>query len=121
MLLLAHRQLDDAFRRQVAGVQDHLLVGDGSVVDAKAAALDLAARLAVGGDEAGPDEQREHADAGVKFAARNFHRRQVFRDRAFLKSLPRGFGGRVGGIAAVQQRGRLGRQHLLGLVDLAAL
>ena len=76
-----------------AGIQRHLLVGDGNVVDAQAAALDLAPRLAVGGNEARLDEGGEHADAGIKFAARNFHCRQVFGDRAFLKRLPRGLCG----------------------------
>ena len=54
----------------------------------------------------------------VQLAARNFDRRQALGERAFLESLLRGLGGLVGGVAAVQQRGRLGRQHLLGLVDL---
>ena len=36
--------------------QHHLLVGDGGVVDLQAAALDLTARFAVRGDEAGLDE-----------------------------------------------------------------
>jgi hypothetical protein len=47
--------------------------------------------------------------------------RKAFGDQAFLKRLPRGFGGGVGRIAAVQQRGRFSRQHLLGLVDLGTL
>ena len=47
MALLAERQLDHALRRQRGGRQNHLLVGDGRVVDLEAAALDLAAGLAV--------------------------------------------------------------------------
>ena len=37
------------------------------------------------------------------------------------KVCARGLGGSFGLVAAVQQRRRLGRQHLLGLVDLGAL
>src|ERR1700726_1373998 len=54
--LLAHRQLDHAFRRQVGRLQHHLLVGDRSIVDAQATALDLAPRLAIGCDKARSDE-----------------------------------------------------------------
>src|SRR3954467_3084829 len=49
VLLLAERQLDHAFRRQVGRRQRHLLVGDGLVVDAQAAAPDLAPCFPVGG------------------------------------------------------------------------
>ena len=64
---------------------------------------------------------RQHAERPLPARRRDFHRRQAFRDRALLEGLPRGFGGGVGCVAAVQQRGRLRRQHLLGLVDLGAL
>src|SRR5256885_1628842 len=77
VLLLTHRELDDAFGREIARVEDHLLVTHGSIIDTKSAALDLAARLAVRCDEAGLDEHRQDADAGLKFAARNFHRRRL--------------------------------------------
>ncbi len=87
----------------------------------QAAALDLAARFAVRADQAGPDEGGEHADARLELGARDLDRRQRLRERAFLEGAARGLGGFVGGGAAVHQRGRLGRQHLLGLVDLLAL
>ena len=58
---------------------------------------------------------------GSKFALRNFNGRQALGNCAFLKRLPRRFGCLIGGVAAVQQGGCFGRQHLLGLVDLAAL
>ena len=88
------------------------------VVDAQASAFDLASRLAIGGDEAGLDEGREHADPRIKFVLRNFNRRQVLRDRAFLEGLARGFRRLPRGVRAMQQRGRGIRQRLLGLVDL---
>src|SRR4030081_1772786 len=87
---LAKRQLDHAFRREVTKLQHHLLVADGDIVDAQTAALDLAPRLAIGGDKARLDEQRQDADAGFEFATGNFHRGKTFAERAFLKSLPRG-------------------------------
>src|SRR6185437_12916227 len=68
--LLAKGKLDHVFRGEVGTRQRHLLVGDGNIVHAQAAALDLAPRLAVGGDQAGLDESREYADASFKFAAR---------------------------------------------------
>src|SRR6476646_1633157 len=67
--LPAERELDDALRCEVFSRQHHLLVRDSDVVDAQAAALDLAPCLAVGGDQACPDEGREHAGAGVEFGA----------------------------------------------------
>src|ERR1700722_5062204 len=69
--LLAKRQFYYAFRRQVLGLQDHLLVGNGDVVDAQTAAFDLTPRLAIRRHEAGLDERRQHADAGVELAAGN--------------------------------------------------
>ena len=121
MALLAQRQLDHAFRREIAAIQRHLLVGDRGIVDAQATALDLAARLAIRCDQARFDEQPEHAGAGFEFGVRNLDRRQAFGDGAFLKGLPRGFGRGIGRVAAVQQRGCFRRQHLLGFVDLGAL
>ena len=47
--------------------------------------------------------------------------RQILRQRALLERLARRLGRLLGRRAAVQQRGRLGREHLLGLVDLRAL
>src|SRR4030095_10160030 len=63
----------------------------------------------------------EHAESGFEFLARNFDGRQRFGKRAFLKGAPRGFGRLLGGGAAVQQRGRLGRQDLFSLVQLLPL
>src|ERR1700674_3792734 len=83
--LLAERQFYNAFGREILEREHHLLVLNDHIVDAETAALDLAAGLAIRRDKAGPDEQRQHADAGFEFGARNFHARQVFRDPAFLK------------------------------------
>src|ERR1700676_1243782 len=119
--LLADGQFYHAFRCEIPRLQHHLFVGHGNVVDAKTAALDLTTRLAVGGDEAGLDEQPQHAAAGFEFGAGNFDTRKVFRDPAFLKGLPCGFRRRVGRVRAVQQRGRGISERLLGFVDLRAL
>src|SRR3979411_2804449 len=82
--LLAKGQLDHAFRREVRGLQDHLLVANSGIVDAKTAALALTARPAVCRAKTGFDEQRQHADAGLESSARNFYRGKVFGDRAFF-------------------------------------
>ena len=66
MALLAERQFDHAFRRQIRVRQRHLLVGDGSIINPQSAALDLPARLAIGGDEARLDEGRQNARAGCR-------------------------------------------------------
>jgi len=47
VLLLAERELDDAFRRQILCAQRHLVVGDGGIVDFEAAGLDLTAGITV--------------------------------------------------------------------------
>ena len=98
------------------------LMDDGRRRDALTAWLaeDLPARFAVRGDELGLDERCQHADAGLKLAARNFNRRQGFGECTFLEGAARGFGCLVRGSAAVEQGGCLGGQHLLGLVDLLA-
>src|SRR5450631_4765526 len=101
----ANRQFDDAFRCEVGELEHHLLVADRCIIDAQTAALDLTPRLAIRGDEAGLDETRQHADAGFEFGTRYIHRWKVFGDRAFLKSLPCGFGSRSSRISAVQKRG----------------
>ena len=102
-------------------LQHHLLVADRDVIDAEPAALDLAPCFAVRCHEACPDKPGQYADAGLKFAAGNLDGRQIGVDRAFLKGLARGFGGRARGIRAVQQRGRGIGQCLLGLVDFSTL
>src|SRR3984893_10013388 len=88
--LPANRQFYDAFRCEVSELEHHLVVADGGIVDAQTATLDLAPRLAIRGDEAGLDETRQHADAGLEFGACHFHRGEVFGDRAFLESFARG-------------------------------
>src|SRR6202165_3268976 len=72
--LLAEGQFDYAFRSEIPGRQHHLLVGNSDIVDAQTAALDLTPCLAIRRDEASPDEQRQHADAGFEFSARHFDR-----------------------------------------------
>src|SRR6266403_5319884 len=97
--LFAEGELDHALRRKLLEREHHLLIADDRVVDTQPAALDLAPRLAIGRDKAGPDEQRQHADARFEFAARNFHAWQVFADGAFLKRFPGSlcsFSGRIG-------------------------
>ena len=73
------------------GLQHHLLVGDRDVVDAQAAALDLAPRLAIRGDKAGLDEgSASTPSSGFEFAARKFPPSAGFR----RSRLPRKFAAR---------------------------
>ena len=53
--------------REIARSEDRAVVGHGVVVDPQAAALDLPPRLAGRGHEAGADEGRQHAEAGLEF------------------------------------------------------
>ena len=119
--LFSERQLDHAFRRQLRLRQRHFLVGHGNVVDPDAAALDLTAGVAVGGDEAGLHEGGEHAQSARQLGLRNLDGRQRLRQRAFLEGAARGFRGFIGGGAPMHEGGHLRRQDLLGLVDLLAL
>ena len=103
------------------GRQLHLLVGHGDVVDLQPAALDLTARLAGRGDKARLARRGENAEALVEVGALDLDGRQRFRERAFLESAARGLGRLIGRRAAMHQRGRLGGENLLRLVDLGAL
>src|SRR5262249_59010225 len=63
----------------------------------------------------------EHAETGCERRVRDFDRRQRLGERAFLEGAARGFGRLLGGRAAVQEGGRLGRQNLFRLVELLPL
>src|SRR5262249_70559 len=120
--LSSERKLYHAFGREVPQAEHHLVVGHGLVVDPQSARLDLTGRLAVGGAGAAlPRKRVEHADALLQLGARHLDGRQAGGERAFLEGLARGRGRGLGGRAAVQERGRLGGEDLLRLVDLAAL
>ena len=121
MLLLAERQFRHAVLLEILVADRGALVGDGRVIDAQAAALHLTPRLAGRGDEARLDEGRQHAKPRRDFRRAHLDLRQGQRQRAFLEGGLRGGGGLLGGLAPMHQRGRLGRQGLLGLVDLRAL
>ena len=73
-------------------------------------------------DEARPalDEERGDRDAGVEFGGGDIDGRQRLGDRAFLEGAARRLRRFVGGGAAVEEGGRFGGEHLLGLVDLGA-
>src|ERR1700741_922087 len=62
--LLAQRQLDHAFRREIRVRQRHALVGHRRVVDTQAAALDLPPRFAVRGKQPRFDEGCQQLNAG---------------------------------------------------------
>src|SRR5262249_32875547 len=116
--LPAERELDDALRREVTRAEHHFLVDDRNVVDLETAALDLPAGLTLRCDQADVNRGVEHAENGLKLAARNFDGRQRLGKRALLEGAPRGFGRLFRGGAAVQQRGRLGGQNFFRLVQL---
>src|SRR5262249_59214887 len=63
----------------------------------------------------------EAVESGRQRRARHFDRRQRLRKRAFLEGAARCFGRLLGGRAAMQEGGRLGRQDLLRLVQLLPL
>ncbi len=121
MAFFPRRQLDNTVFVEVGAGDGLRLIADGGVVDAPAAALDQASRLAVGLRQPGLLEQLEGRDAGVQIGARNLNRRQARPLRAFLKGLARGFGGGTGGVLTVTKRRRPVGQHLLGLVDVFTL
>ena len=119
MLLAAGRQLDGAVAQQPGG--DHLaFLGDHLIVDPRAAAADQAAGVGVAGRQAREGEQAEGGDAGCEFGRGDGDRGQGGGRLAFLERLAGGFGGlrRLGG--AVGERGCLGGEDFLGLVDLRA-
>src|SRR5690606_2812264 len=87
VLLLAERNLDDAFRRQVRTVERELLVADGVVVDAKPAGLDLTPRFAGRGDKSRRGRGGEHAIALIKRTCGNIDGRQRVGEGAFLERL----------------------------------
>src|SRR5690606_24911923 len=87
--LLAGGELDAAVDVEIAEADAALLVVDGDVVDACAAALDEAARLAVALGEAGAAQQVEGRHAAAEFAAAHLDSRQALGADAFLKGLAR--------------------------------
>ena len=121
MALSANGELDDAFGREIADLQNPSLIVSGDIVDAQSAALDLAPRFSVRCHQACPHERREHAQARFEFGARDFYGRKIFGDRAFFKRLPRGFRCNPGRLGAMEQRCRGVRERLLGDVDLGSL
>src|SRR5262245_959806 len=118
--LLAERELDDAFRREIGEGQFPPFIRHGHIVDLDAAALDLTPRLAGRGDEAGMGTCGEHAPALFQLDAGDLDRRQRYGDLALLEGRSRRLGGAVGGVASVHERGRFGRENLLRLVELGA-
>ena len=57
MLLLAKRQLDHAVGRNIRRADQTALVGNGGVVDAHRAALNMTAGFTIGGGKAGLDDE----------------------------------------------------------------
>ena len=60
-------------------------------------------------------------DALGELRPRDLERRKIGRERAFLERLARGFVRRERRLAAMTERGRLGRENLLRVVELRAL
>src|SRR2546425_3762858 len=119
MPLAPRAELDQPLRVEI-GERDRLGLGfDDAVVDARAAALDQPAGLAVRGRQTGTDEKLEGGKTARQDVARQGQLRQLAAGTARLEDLARGLGRRLRGGAAVAQRGRLGRQQLLRLIDLS--
>ena len=120
---LAERQLDHAVAasRSLPAITI-FLVGDGHVVDLQTAALDLT-RRASPFELARPSlhegrEDAEPANLGTRHRNASAASGAVSPSSKVVRAVSGGF---VGRRAAVHQRGRLGGEHLLGLVDLGAL
>src|ERR1700734_651927 len=116
--LLAQRQLDHAFRRQIGEREYHPLVGNDPVVDAETAALDLAARFTIRCYKSDCDVGGEDSVSTFKVMPRDFKRWQGLCNDSFLKSLSSGRGSLVCCGSAMQQRSSFVRQDLFCLVDL---
>ena len=115
VLLLAERELDHAFRGEIAEAERGTLVRNHHVVDTQAPGLDLPAGLARRGHQPRLDEGGEHADAGFDLVPRDRDAQQVGGKRAFLEGLARGFGRGLGRLAAMDDRRDLGGEDLLRL------
>src|SRR5262249_759376 len=120
VLLTADRQLEDATTRQIAVAHDRLDVVDHLVVDAKAAAFDVAARLARRRGEASSVREGRDRTAGRELVARDLKGRQPLSEGAF-------FEGATGGLRrlqrcgpSMQKRSRLRCERLLRLVALGS-
>src|SRR5438876_11493489 len=61
--LLAERELDDAFGREIAPCEQHLFVCYRDIVDLEAAGLDLPLRLPIRGDQARSIECNKYTQA----------------------------------------------------------
>src|SRR3954453_14411825 len=65
--LFAERYLYPPLRREICGLEDHLLLGSHDVVDAQPATLDLTTRLAVRCHKPGTHKGRQPAQARIEF------------------------------------------------------
>src|SRR6185312_6646399 len=105
---LAGGKLDRALTRHIAQPDRLRLGGDRSIVDARAAALDEASRLAVRSGEPALRDQLEGGHAALEQGAGHLDGGER-RARATLReNAARRLGGGLGRGAAVAQRGRLG-------------
>src|SRR5690606_17674304 len=118
VLLLAQGQFQGIFRREILESDDAPVVQNLLIVEPDGAALDMPARLAVGGGKPSLHEERKDAHAGFKFCTRQLNGRQVLGGNAFLKGLARRLGCLLGRRSAVKHGRDLGGQDLLGLVYL---
>src|SRR6185503_20493944 len=66
-------------------------------------------------------EGSQNAEPGLQPRACNLDAGKRFRERSLLERPPRGFGGLIRGLAAVQDGGRFGRENLLRFVQVLPL
>ena len=121
MALLAGGELDDAVLVDVVQRHQPCLLLDHGVVDARAAALDQAARLAVARRQARQFEEFEGGHAGGQFGLAKLDRRQRLAGASLFEGPTRRLARLASRLGAMGKRRRLIGQHLLGLVDFVAL
>ena len=120
MALAPSAEFDNAVAGEVGERDELRLAGEDGIVDAAAATLDQSARLAVRGGKSGAGEGLEGRQAFLQHLPLQLDDGQLAADAALLEDAARGRGGGLRRRPAMAERRRLGRQDLLGLVELAA-
>src|SRR5262249_36383229 len=119
MPFLAEREFDYALARQIIWSEQSSFIVNGLVVDLEATISDEPPCFSIRGDQSGTHRRVKNTDVTVEIV--NLDGWQCCRNRAFLKSLARGGGGFFGSREAVHERGCLGGEHFLSLVNFLTL
>src|SRR5262245_38312416 len=104
VLFLAGAELDVALARHLGEGEDDAVIFDRRAVDARAAAFDQAARLALAGGEAGAVQEVDRLEAAGEVGARYLDARQIVAGAALAEGAPRGLRRGERGLGAVGHR-----------------